>query len=244
MIRRWVSAALLVRDGFTGQPLSSGGGLLCRLDGRPIRPLFKEGGYLVLTDLAPGVYTLTLGHRGFLEETVTLDIREGALLEETIPLRPGPDYPFQTQPVRLTVCLEGEVPQTGAEFWAGVSGTVQLKLAQGKDAPLGREVRLFCKGASSGLPIPGWFLVEDGEGAELVHLQGLERELGRLESPMAQPHPRGTELVPMWRYRTGPDGTAQLLFRREGKVYLFCAGQCRTVALGPGAQELRWKIEE
>ena len=88
MIRRKVSAALLVRDGFTGQPIQSGSALLCRLNGQRIRPVFKNGGYLVLTDLDAGEHSLSLTARGFVTETVSLTVG-GAPLETEIALRPG-----------------------------------------------------------------------------------------------------------------------------------------------------------
>ena len=57
MIRRRVSAVLRLRDGFTGRVLP--GGAVCLLDGRPLRhPLWKEGGYLVIQDLAAGPHSL------------------------------------------------------------------------------------------------------------------------------------------------------------------------------------------
>ena len=64
MIRRRVSAALLPRDGFTGFTLSPAAAILCRLDGRAIRTMRKNDGYLVLVDLEPGDHTLSITVRG------------------------------------------------------------------------------------------------------------------------------------------------------------------------------------
>lgn len=245
MIRRRVSVALLVRDGFTGLPLTSGAEMLCDLDQQMVRPVFKEGGYLVLTDLPNGVHTLTLRRRGFLPEVLTLTIRDGEFLEETVSLRPGPDYPFRTEPVRLRVSLEsGSSPLREEDLWIGVTGPAQLKLAQNKDEPRGTRVRLFCKGNPSGLPVPGWFLLADKTGAELVHLRVLNGEAGELDVPMAHVHSRGIELIPMWRYRSDEKGEVHVLFRQEGTASLFCREQWKTISLQQGVQDLTWKLEE
>ena len=73
MIRRRVSAVLRLRDGFTGRVLP--GGAVCLLDGRPLRhPLWKEGGYLVIQDLAAGPHSLEVRCAGFRPVTLTVDM--------------------------------------------------------------------------------------------------------------------------------------------------------------------------
>ena len=55
MIRHGMSAAYLLRDGFTGAVLAGGSATRCFLDGRPLRrPLWKREGYLVLCESAAG----------------------------------------------------------------------------------------------------------------------------------------------------------------------------------------------
>ena len=72
MIRRRVSAVLRLRDGFTGRVLP--GGAVCLLDGRPLRhPLWKEGGYLVIQDLAAGPHSLEVRCAGFRPVTLTVE---------------------------------------------------------------------------------------------------------------------------------------------------------------------------
>ena len=73
MIRRQVSAAVLLRDGFTGRVLT--GGTVCRLDGQPLRPLWKPEGYLILENLVPGSHRLELLRGGFCPAELTLEIR-------------------------------------------------------------------------------------------------------------------------------------------------------------------------
>ena len=245
MIRRHVSAALLVRDGFTGQPFSSGSALVCRLDGRSLRPLFKAGGYLVLTDLDPGEHTLTLTAFGFHPETVALSIAGQQTLETEVSMRPDARYAYPSDTARLRLELAGsDGPLTGEEFWVGWPAPVQLRLAQNVEAGEAGHVRLYCSGAPALLPIPGQFLLADRKQPELIRLWELRKETGGLDSPTAFPHSRGTVLVPAMRFHTGEEGKTELAFPRGGSVCLFCRGRLHETELHPGTAELRWTPEE
>lgn len=240
MIVRRASAALLLRDGYTARPLASGAAVFTWLDGRPLRPLWKAGGYLVLTDLPPGTHLLRLRHRCFQEEILELETREDRCQETEIDLLPGPGYPFRGEPLRLTLTVSsGASPLAGEPVWAGWQGAVQLKFTrEGKD-----EARLFCKGDPGRLPIPGWFLADDPKNPELVHLRALRGETGILENPLSAAHKRGTLLLPARRYTTGRDGTVHALFREGGAVGLLCRGAYKKVELRPEKQAVTWKLE-
>ncbi|MBQ9346551.1 MAG: carboxypeptidase regulatory-like domain-containing protein [Oscillibacter sp.] len=245
MIRRRVSAALLVRDGFTGQPFASGSVFLCRLNGLPVRPVFKNGGYLVLTDLKAGEHTLSLSAGGFQTEIVRLTIPENQPLEMEVSMRPGPRYAFPPDTARLHVDLaEGDGPLGGEAFWVGWPAPVQLRLARSAEAGETGEIRMYCSGAPALLPVPGHFLLLDDQQPELVRLKELQHETGVLDGFMAHPHQRGTVFVPAMRFQSGEDGSAELAFPRGGTISLFCRGRLKNVELGPGASSVRWAPEE
>lgn len=54
-----------------------GASLLCALDGAPVRPLAKPGGYLILLNLSQGPHRLALRCHGYQEEWVDFPV-EGA----------------------------------------------------------------------------------------------------------------------------------------------------------------------
>lgn len=243
MIRRRVSAALLLRDGFAARPFASGAGVLCRLDGRPIRPVWKTEGYFVLTDLEAGEHTLELSCRGYRDESLTFASSPDTVVYREIDLKPGIGYAFPADTAYLRLRVSVKNKPVSSELWAGVSGPVQLRLAQDQvqeDAP--ERVRLFCQGLASRLPIPGSFLLADEKGGELVHLLSLRDEDGTLECPMEKKHPRGTELFGMQCYRTDADGRVELIFPRGGNAYLFCRTEWTWLELHPGGQEMEWKL--
>ena len=86
MITIHASAVCRVRDGFTGRGMESAG-LLCTLDGISCRPVWKPGGYLVLTNLPHGPHRLRLRGRGYQEEWVELDV-DGGTRELDITMKP------------------------------------------------------------------------------------------------------------------------------------------------------------
>ena len=78
MIAFHASAVCRVRDGYTGRPLE-GASLLCALDGAPVRPLAKPGGYLILLNLSQGPHRLALRCHGYQEEWVDFPVEGGTL---------------------------------------------------------------------------------------------------------------------------------------------------------------------
>ena len=239
MIRRQVSAVVLLRDGFTGRVLT--GGTVCRLDGQPLRPLWKPEGYLILENLTPGTHRLELLRGGFCPAELTLEIREGTLREETVDLQPGPGYPFPPESAVLELTLvRGKAPSE-EPVWMGMSPPSPLKLAQ--DDGKGSEIRLFCRNPAL-LPLPGTFLLPQKEGGELVGIKSLEGEVGKLERPLLGKHPRGTELVPMLRYFPNAQGRLRAVFSRAGKVWLYSGEKAKSAELAPGSQTLEWDLKE
>ena len=76
MITIHASAVCHVRDGYTGRAMEPSS-LLCALDGAPVRPLGKPGGYLVLLDLSHGDHRLSLRCHGYQEEWVDFRVGSG-----------------------------------------------------------------------------------------------------------------------------------------------------------------------
>lgn len=240
MIRRRVSAVLRLRDGFTGRVLP--GGTVCLLDGRPLRhPLWKEGGYLVIQDLAAGPHSLEVRCAGF--RPVTLTVEAGRTLwEEVVDLTPGEGYPFPAGTADLTIRFAGGgAPADGETVWVGMKGDVVLKLAQDKADPAETALRLFCQGPESRLPVPGHFILADPKAPELAALRSLRDGAGELEQPLAQTHPRGTEWVAA-RPCAVQSGAVQMRFAGPGQVWIFCRGALACTRVESGSQEYQWEL--
>jgi len=239
MIRRRVSAALLVRDAFTGRPFPSGSGTLCTVDGQRCTPVWKDGGYLALTDLPAGEHTISLRRQGYLEETLTVPVTDGRAWEGWIDLRPGTGYAFPpgTAWVHLTL-LEKKKPLADAEVWLAPDGGGRLKLAQDQAKAGDRELKLFYSGAESRLPVPGDFLIADRKRPETAALEFMQNGLAGLARPLEYGHARGKELMPAQRYRTGGDGELRCVLRESGKLWVLCAGRLSELDVQPGENRL------
>ncbi|MBO4915636.1 MAG: hypothetical protein J5449_10585 [Oscillospiraceae bacterium] len=235
MIRRTVSAALLLRDGFTGRTLSPGSVIKCAVDGERCQAVRKQGGYLVLMDLAAGEHTAVLQCAGYLDETLRLDVGGGAVRELAIDLRPGRGYPFPAGAAFLELTLK--TPDT--ELWACRSGMVKLTSAQTKAGET--ELQLFARGPRELLPIPGYYMFGDAKEAELVLLREMDSSgAARVDAPLHAAHARGTELLFARRFLTDAEGRAELSFPTDGKVSVLCGGSVLETELKPGRQELSW----
>lgn len=218
MIRVHASAVCLVRDGYTGKALNPSA-LLCAVDGVPCRPVGKEGGYLVLTNLSHGLHRLSLRCRGYQEEWVEFEA-DGGTSQLEITMKPGPAYPFRQTVTRLTLTLRGEnAPAAGRTVWLAAAGP-ELKLAQTKAKAGERRPRLYCKGTAA----PGVYLLEDGADSEIVSLQSMEGETGLLDKPLQKDHSRGKRFLPAQRYHTGEDGIISAVFRAPCAVQIYAEG--------------------
>lgn len=244
MIRRTVSAAFLLRDGFTGAVLTGPSATRCLLDGRPLRqPIWKKEGYLILADLAPGEHVLRLSRRGYRDEELTIRVEDGVTIEDTISLKPGAGYRFPRETVRVSLTVRRGKKSGGEALWLGVQPRTRLKLAQDKAEAGDTEARLFCEGSAALLPIPGHFLMQDAKAPEMVYLRSLVKETGEFSPPLAFAHSRGTELVPMQLYQPEESGTVVLLLREPGTLLGFCGGAVFSAEVQAGEQTLEWKTE-
>lgn len=204
MITLHASAVLHVRDGYTGAALE-GTGLLCTLDGAPIRPLAKAGGHLVLLNLPHGPHRLALRGHGYQEEWVDIPAGEGTL-ELEVTMKPGAGYPFCGDITRLELTvLEEDQTVPNLQLWLAAPAGFDLKIAQTKAEAGADQFRLYCKGPQAAVP-PGAYLIADGVESEIVLLRGLEEEVGTLAAPLLRTHRRSRPLLPAQRYHTDAHG--------------------------------------
>ena len=245
MIRRTVSAAFLLRDGFTGRTLTGFSGTRCLLDGRALqRPVWKREGYLVLTDIEPGEHELVVMRSGYRDERVKLNIRDGVTLEDTISLKPGEGYRFPPETVRVSLSLRrGENAASDETIWLGMQPRTRLVLAQERAEAGEVRARLFCEGNAALLPIPGHFLFADRTAPELIYLRHLRDEEGEFGEPLEATHPRGTELIPVQPYGSDADGTVNVLLKEPGTLIGFFDGRVFSAQMNVGRQTFAWRSE-
>ena len=217
MIRMQVSAVFQVRDSFTGLPIE-GSRMLSRLDGALVRLQTKPGGYLVAVNILPGKHQLMIQCSGFQDEYVDFEAGYG-FHEYYVTLKPSRQYLFRQSVTRLQLQMPAEMKNS--QVWISAPGYVECKVAQTKAEAGCERFRVYCKGSSAGLPVPGAFLIEDGENSEVVLLSGLSEEECVLESPLQREHARSRRLLPVMLYRTDAEAGIYAAFSRAGVVVVY-----------------------
>ena len=194
MITIHASAVCHVRDSYTGRAMEPSS-LLCALDGMPVRPLGKPGGYLVLLNLSHGDHRLSLRCHGYQEEWVDFRVGSGTR-ELEITMKPGAGYSFRGEITRLdlTVTRDG-APDAHRQLWLAAPAQFELKVAQTKAEAGADQFRLYCKGPEAAVPA-GPYLIADGADSEIVLLRGLEGETATLAAAAPSSPPSTTAPTP------------------------------------------------
>ena len=220
MIDIHVSLALNLLDGFSGRPLKPAQVRLF-LDEEPCRPVYKEGGWFVLVNLAAGEHALRVEGEGFQAEERR--VQGGQAYEEmALRLLPAPSYRFGRRVTTLTLCLadrDGR-PLPGRRLYALEGERRALRLAQDDAQPGALQLRLFSAEKPARLPVPGLFFLEDGEGSELVELRLAQGMAFQLQAPLARAHRRGCLLRPARACAADEKGELFLVAEEEGPLGL------------------------
>ena len=235
MIRMQVSVVIQVRDGFAGR-IIEGGKLLCALNGVPVRPLTKPGGYLILTNLPVGAHQLLIRCVGYQDEYVEFTVEKTGFRELYVALKPGRQYLFHQSVIRLRLQLPEALREK--QVWIGAPTTVECKVAQTRAEAGSEQFRIYCKGNPAALPIPGAFLIEDGENSEIVVLKNLSEELGTLETPLCRDHSRSRRILPVQTYRCDAQGQIYAAFAMAGTAVVYTgSGAPVSLELAEGENE-------
>lgn len=221
MIRVRLSAALAVRDGYTGKPMEQNA-LRCHLDGQPYRPGYRAGGYLIFVNLAPGPHTVVLQGGRYRDERIQLQIPETGHVERNVTLKPAPNYPFYSQVTQLCAALkEKGKPVADRTLWVAAKAAMSdLKLAQDTAEAGSQEVKLYFRGGPEGR-FPGNYLIVDGKNSEVVAISGAEGGHASLDSPLGFSHKRGAAFYPAQEYHTDDKGQVLAFFRDPVPAYVF-----------------------
>ena len=233
MIKIHLSVILHVLDGFTGRP-TGWGTLRCMVDGRPYRPMVKEGGTYLFLDLGVGEHIITLSGAYYRPETVRI---EADCREAIVTMKPAANYPFGRQCPRLTLRLE----EPESVVWmADMDTLTELKIAQSSADAGAQEMQLFCRESAKKLALPRDFLLADESGPEICRIE----ELGGtaptlLARPLSRSHKRGCCLYPAQLYRADENGIVRAVFRQPCRV-VFCRpdGTLVTAQMEMGENEL------
>ena len=198
MINIRVNAAYCLFDGFAGRPLQNGEVTLT-LDGVPYRPVYKNGGWFVITDQPEGAHTVELSAAKYQPERFEESFSAKGHIERSIIMKPSAKYPFggaKVSALRL---------ETDAELWcAAEDARLSLKLAQSQAKAGDVKLTLYYADAVySRLLLSGDFMLVDGDKSEICSFESLESGAGTLASGLKNAHSRGVMLYQAARFTAG-----------------------------------------
>lgn len=221
MIRVHVSVVLAIRDGFTGRPVASHD-ISVLLDGQAYRPEYREGGYFVFTNLAPGKHQIVLRGSYYHDEPVMVVLDEEALEQRVVSLKPAPNYPFggSITQVQVSVTDKGQ-PAVGQSVRVAVSSPAEMKIAQELVEPGACQAKLYLRGNPDQLRLPADYLIVDGKESEVCTLNAVEGEMGSFMVPLSHQHKRGKALCPCQTYIADENGLFSACYKEPAAIELF-----------------------
>ncbi len=239
MIQFTLSAVFAVRDGYTGKPITQSS-VQCVLDGMPVKPQYRNGGYLVFVNLEEGSHTLILKGAYFCDEKIAFDVKKGDYDIASITLKPQKNYPF----ARAIVTLEGTVeknkkPVQDTPVWvAEVEKGIEMKVAQDGVVEGNTSMKLFCRGDTQMLFFPCNYMIIDGNKSEAVTLTSIEEEVAYLSAPLEFAHKRGVLIIRAQIYRTDDAGKFEAYFREATEAYILHGKSVKQISLNKGENTL------
>ena len=229
MIRIHANLILRVPDGFTGRPLAPSA-MQWTLDGRSCRPIAKENGYYVFTDLSPGDHELVLRGGSYLDERLSVSCR-GEYQELLVTMKPGNRYPFGRAVTWLTLQVRQKKQiLPGQRVWIAVrSPLVELRIAQDAIKAGETEGKLFFPESVRAMALPRDMLLLDGAKSEICRLEELEDV--HFAAPIRFDHKRSCCLYPAQCHTADEAGIIRAVFREPMPIELLPEGREKPVSL-------------
>ncbi|XME02558.1 hypothetical protein QYZ88_018080 [Lachnospiraceae bacterium C1.1] len=214
MFRYIVNTIFRVTDSFSHEVIANGI-FTAFLDGERVKLLSKGDGYFLLMNAPYGEHEIEFISGIYLREKLKINVSGKA---ETIAmaLKPGEHYPYGSG----TKVFEGEAD--GEYAWiAPVKRGWELKIAENESAGGAEEISVFSPASFAGHAYPDNFLISDGDKSEVVCIERVEDGKARLISGLANPHKRGTRLVPAVRFGL-EEGRYRAVFKDAESIEVLC----------------------
>ncbi|WP_409341914.1 hypothetical protein [Paenibacillus sp. MBLB4367] len=225
-IRSSFSLAIRLIDAFTGgAPLGSGTEVA--LAGALRKPVRKEGGLFVFTDIAEGVYTLEVKSDVYFAESLQVTAGGAGVGEvHAVPLIPLPLYPFPPGATLFRACLRDETgrPLAGARVTASLLSEDCCRARVAEDEAVKGKTEIAVANLTSPVRSGDAFTLQGrtAKESELCEIASELKEPGRyrLVSPLKHGHKRGAMLLPVVRTRSDERGEIAVVFP-PGRVKAF-----------------------
>lgn len=216
-LRNRLSLAVRVLDAHTSEPPRQTGAIVA-LDDIAAKPVRKDDGWYVFTDLTEGAYRLNVSIPDYFPEQLDILVNDAHSIVY-VPLKAAPSFPFRENDTLLRVVFrdDGDRPVPGLALAATITteSCAKARLMPEQTEAGASELTV---GQLAGAMLPGeCYLIQSrtGEGAaercEIAEAPDRSRTV-KLKAPLARPHARGAMLLPVLRTLSSERGEAVIAF--------------------------------
>ena len=209
-----LSTVIQLFDGYRRRPIRANE-VSFLVDRSPVRPIYKQNGHFVFTNLPPGPARIDVLSALFLPETLELDVSSepGQYAIFYRVLNPGRAYPYGIAPT----VLRGKFAKDGISaaherilLYVPESREL-LKVAQDDLDAGSKHIKLFSSRQTWRLPLPGKFLIvdKDEKKKEICLITGAHNgeNVYPLDEAIKFSHARATPLIELMEFHTAADGS-------------------------------------
>ena len=217
-----VSLVLMFIDDYTSMPVK-GSNIVPTLAEVIKKPIKKNDGCFVFTDICGEFFNLNIKSSHYFEENIKLDMKNLDIKEPIVYLRlkPSPNYPFNNEDtiVRLMLSNSKTKKISAAKINAIITSPelskvkiIQDKIEKGINIPNFHSIAGI-------LTIGEELYIHDGKKEEYCRINKIvdyENKLFELENPLKYQHTRGVLLMPVVRTYTDFKGETVIYFKAVG----------------------------
>lgn len=209
-----VSAVFKISDGFLKKPVSASA-VVFYLDGERKKPLYKDGGYFVFTDLPPGKALFKICSPFYCERLIQAELppADGPYMMFYLILSPSPRYPFCREATTISGVLQvmgKPMPDAKAYLFTEPDPKSAVKTAQDDIKPGLDRIKLFASVTGAEITVPSVWYIQDkkAENREICMITSKNTDgTCQLEKGLRFSHTRGTALAETIELQTGYDGS-------------------------------------
>ncbi|MBO9606504.1 MAG: hypothetical protein J7639_11155 [Paenibacillaceae bacterium] len=214
-LRNRLSLAVRVLDAHTSEAPRQTGAIVA-LEGIAAKPVRKDDGWYLFTDLTEGAYRLNVTIPDYFPEQLDIRVNDAHSIVY-VPLKAKPSFPFRENDTLIRVMFRDgeERPVAGLALTATVTteSCAKARLMPEQTEAGARELTV---GQLAGAMLPGeGYLIQSrtGEGAaERCEIAEAEGRTVKLKTPLVRPHARGSLLLPVLRTFSSERGEAVIAF--------------------------------
>ncbi len=219
-MRRVVSFAIKVIDRLTRNILDNNQ-LVFQINGNNVKPIYKNDGYFVFTDLPNGNYFVKVTGHEFQQEILEIKCnKDNPPKVIVLPLNPSEYYINKEgkTSVKGNLLDKKRNPLQNIDYYViPDEDTAILKLIDTEVKEGSEKLKIYCPLPKNKTPVPGKFIIRDVENDsyEVISILRVENDNFFLEKPLEKGYGRKSTIVEIINGKTDSDGFFYILLDND-----------------------------